>query len=308
MAIVIDADHLVHRLYFSQMAQIGHEPNLLAHMLLNSILKSAEKFRASKENPIFIAIDSHSWRKDWFLKNKPASYPEMKSEGYKGNRGEKDDSWKKVYEIYHGVMGELGKNSDFHVLKVPRAEADDIVAVVTRLYKDTQEVIVVSSDKDFQQLQDGDKVKIFDPFTQDFKPVVDPVAFKKMHTMMGDGSDNIAQCRPKLGPGTAAKLLKDLDSILATDRQFRERYECNRVLIDFDYIPEEITTPIEEAVRSCTFNYNCMNLISVFSKYRLAQLAEKVGKFKLPEASAPQQMKASDAVKRAIQGSLEDLF
>jgi hypothetical protein len=271
-------------------------------MLLNSILKSAERFRASKENPLFIAVDSRSWRKDWFKENMPPGYPTMKSEGYKGDRGDKSDVWTKVYEVYHGIMEDIRKHSDFHVIKVPGAEGDDIVAVVVKMYPD-QDSVVVSSDKDFQQLQ-GERVRIFDPFTGDFKTVIDTEKFKKIHILKA-GDDNIAN----ISKGkNVEKLLSGLDRLLATDQVFRANFEFNRALIDFDYIPAEVVSSIEDAVRACTFNYSCMELLTVFSKFRLAQMAEKVGRFRLPDAAQPQQPKASDAVKRAIQGSLEDFF
>ena len=305
MAIIVDCDHLLHRIFFVRQAEIGQEPNLLAHMLLNSILKTAEKFGASKENPLFIAIDSRSWRKEWYAANKPKSYPVMEHEGYKGDReGKASDTWDKVYEVYHGVMEELGKHSDFHVLKVPRAEGDDIVAVLTKIYKPTQKVWVVSSDKDFIQLSDGDQVVVYDPIALTFKKDVNVETYMKVHILKA-GDDNIAN----ISKGKKIeKLLRELDSNLATDHAFKANYEFNRTLIDFNCIPEDVFSAIEDAANSCSFNYNCMELLTVFSKFRLVQMAEKVGKFKLPDASVPPPAKASESVKRAIQGSLEDFF
>ena len=163
---------------------------------------------------------------------------------------------------------------------------------------------ITPSDKDFIQLSDGDQVVVYDPIALTFKKDVNVETYMKVHILKA-GDDNIAN----ISKGKKIeKLLRELDSNLATDHAFKANYEFNRTLIDFNCIPEDVFSAIEDAANSCSFNYNCMELLTVFSKFRLVQMAEKVGKFKLPDASVPPPAKASESVKRAIQGSLEDFF
>jgi hypothetical protein len=61
----------------------------------------------------------------------------------------------------------------------------------------------------------------------------------------------------------------------------RKKYEFNRTLIDFDYIPEDVVTEIKEAMAIPPHSYNMMELSKCFMKMNLQQLSEKMIKFKL---------------------------
>ena len=79
---------------------------------------------------------------------------------------------------------------------------------------------------------------------------------------MGDVSDNIKAIIPKCGPKTALKLYenKELFEEKLKDPVIKANYERNRILVDFNYIPEQYVK--EFLLRSST-NTNINNIILV---------------------------------------------
>ena len=113
---------------------------------------------------------------------------------------------------------------DIPVVEEPFVEADDVIGTLARRAEDDgAEVVIVSPDKDFQQLL-SDRVSIFRPAHrgEDFDPITDerfrekhgvePIQFIDMLALMGDASDNVPGV-PGIGPKTAAKLIAEYGSV-----------------------------------------------------------------------------------------------
>jgi len=296
--------------------EVASNPNIVAHLILTQVVSYSRKLGASKENPFIIAMDSSpSWRHDYYLENR-SKFPNMKDMTYKGNRKSKEDEildWKLIKEIALDVCEALKSYSDFHMIKIDRCEADDIIAVLANNAPQNEFVWIVSSDKDFVQLQ-SDKCKIFDPLKQLFKPEQNIDLFKKIHTIIGDKSDNILAIKPRTGEKTALKLLNDLDDMLATDPDLRARYKFNEDLILFENIPSDIKDLILSSIveQERIFNFNTMGLIKTFMKYNLVKHTEDVYAFRLPNSSGKNNltMQITDSKKNeSIETSnLEDFF
>jgi DNA polymerase-1 len=118
---------------------------------------------------------------------------------------------------------------DIPVIEEPGVEADDVIGTLARRAEaDGAEVVIVSPDKDFQQLL-SDRISIhkparrgesFDPITPDtFREEYDlePHQFIDMLALWGDSSDNVPGVR-LIGEKTSAKLLReygDVDNVIA---------------------------------------------------------------------------------------------
>ncbi|MFQ5568558.1 MAG: DNA polymerase I [Rhodothermales bacterium] len=113
---------------------------------------------------------------------------------------------------------------DIPVVEVPYVEADDVIGTLARRAEaDDADVVIVSPDKDFQQLL-TDRISIFRPAHrgEDFDPItamsflekygVEPIRFIDMLALMGDSSDNVPGV-PGIGPKTAAKLIAQYDTV-----------------------------------------------------------------------------------------------
>ena len=113
---------------------------------------------------------------------------------------------------------------DIPVLEVPGVEADDVIGTLARrAAEEGADAVIVSPDKDFQQLL-GPHVTIcrpahrgeeFDPITAETffeKYGLEPEQFIDMLALMGDASDNVPGV-PGIGEKTAMKLLQDYGTV-----------------------------------------------------------------------------------------------
>jgi 5'-3' exonuclease len=132
-----------------------------------------------------------------------------------------------------------------YVFKHPKFEADDCIAIMVKnvLQRFTSSTIyIIASDKDYLQLA-RDNVHIY---TLTYKNVVSSGNHECdlfCKTVMGDKSDNIESVFPKCGPKTALKYYENpalFEAKLNENVEFKNKYELNKKIIDFNNIPEEL--------------------------------------------------------------------
>lgn len=164
---------------------------------------------------------------------------------YKGHRKNISvdyESLKSQKDIIMKILGILRIKYIFDKKKTTNYEGDDFLAYLI-LEKFTKEkVTLVSSDKDFNQLIDGNRVRIFNPrkeemiyehncrklFGYESRETVDYLS------MVGDKSDDISGF-PGIGPVKARKILDeygDLLSFVQKNPKYEEVYLRNQNMID----------------------------------------------------------------------------
>lgn len=324
--ILIDASHLFFRQLFMNLNNIVEfEQNdigekvptgeindgFLIHLIFNNVLSFSSKFGGSKENPVIVCCDSKpSWRHQWYVDNSK-NFPEYKGETYKGDRKKDlDIPWDKIWEAFGEGLDALDALTDFIVMKVDLCEADDIIAILAKhrplpIYPG--EDYVCSSDKDFRQLQ-TEKCHIFDPIKKIIIPPIDIERYKQLHFLLA-GDDNIKQVKKGVGPKTAEKMLKELDIVLQTNPDIRERYEFNRTLIDFDYIPENLRQDVFDALANKSTNsHSPGKLLTFFSSKKMRKLATRIPEFALSQKSTKKPRIPTAAVSARAETSIEDFF
>lgn len=322
LAIIIDTSHLSSRIVHANKNEICRNPEYLSHVLFTSILMNARKFGASKENPIVLALDKKPyWRTKYYMENKDQFLEyrtNPKLANYKGNRV-KDETipWDKIYEVLDACLEAIAVHSDFHVVGTVGAEADDIIYIGSEYYSELgQEVDVVSSDKDFQQIHQPQRnIRVWDPIKKAFRPVIDIEHVRKLHAISGDGGDNIIPIKRGAGTGskTAERIANDLDTYLRTDAELRERYEFNRTLTDLSRVPDYIRDAVISEMNKHEHSYNAMQLLKVFSKYRLNNIATRVNEFRLSDKSQKKPevtkvYKTAEKIKDFHDNTLENFF
>ena len=135
------------------------------------------------------------------------------------------------------------------ILSHPKLEADDCIALSVKhllaKHADCQ-IYIITSDKDYLQLSD-ERVHLYTLAFKNMKEqksssgAPDCDLFCKI--LMGDVSDNIPSVFPKCGPKTALKYYENkalLEAKLGENAEYRARYELNKLLVDFNSIPEEL--------------------------------------------------------------------
>ena len=142
------------------------------------------------------------------------------------------------------------------ILKHPKLEADDCIAISVKHLLNkypTCNIYIITSDKDYLQLAQ-ERVHLYN---LSYKKLTEQKSctgnaecdlFCKILT--GDPSDNIPSIFPKCGQKTALKYFENKDLLekkLQESEIYRNAYELNRTIIDFNYIPEELVNEFMNA-------------------------------------------------------------
>ena len=251
--------------------------DLLRHMIINS-LRNYQKRYAEEYGEMVLCTDAaNPWRRDF--------YPHYKANRKKA-RDNDDMDWTLIFDTLHKVKMEIKENFPYRYMYVENAEADDIIAVLCRTTN--EKVLIVSGDKDFQQLHKYDYVKQWSPNLNKFVVQDRPEEFLKEHTLRGDKSDGIPNIlsnddcmiegirqTPLRKPVFDAYMRMTIES----DDKYYRNYLRNQTLIDFDFIPEDVESRIlkeyekTEVVQGKVFDY--------LRTHRLDDLLTNVEDFRL---------------------------
>jgi 5'-3' exonuclease len=149
---------------------------------LNMVTGYLRKLEVTLEDTIVMAQDYGSWRKD-IDKTYKAQRQDFR-ESF-----EEKEWWQKRYDEFNDLYEKMNKSLPFSFIKKYKCEADDVISVACRYYKD-KEIIIVSSDKDLEMLLSFPNVKIFSPISKRFKKVPNPTKVL-LDKIQGDISDNL---------------------------------------------------------------------------------------------------------------------
>ena len=256
------------------------EEDLLRHTVLNTIRQYKQTHRHiydSGMGGLVICCDSaKNWRKD--------SFPE-----YKANRKKKreDDTtdWKSLFQFLDEMIEDLRNYFPYKVMRVERAEADDIIAVLNE-YVATNPTLIISSDKDFIQLQKYDGVQQWSPLTKDFVKG-DPEASlweKLVKGDTGDGVPNILSSDDtfitegkRQRPITTKKLELWKEDRSRWTEEMHRNFHRNETMVDLSKTPESIRINITNQYRQQTPKHG--RLMEYFVDKRLKNLMEHISEF-----------------------------
>lgn len=251
------------------MVQIGNhknikiEENLVRHMVLNSIRAHKVKFTQEYGEMVIACDDKDYWRKQ--------IYPYYKA-NRKKDRDASELDWNSIFEVLNKIRSEIKDYLPYKVIHVDHAEADDIIATLTKEFHLREKILILSGDKDFSQLQKYPNVTQYNPIQKKFVVCTNPDLFLKEHIMKGDvgdgipnflSADNVLIMGVRQTPLTTKKMsswiLKTPEEF-CTDDMLRN-FKRNEQLIDLEHVPEEIKTEIlnqynsQKKDRSKLFNY-----------------------------------------------------
>ena len=258
------------------------DENMLRHMVLNTYRMYRKMFKDEYGELVICHDSSNCWRKDHF-------------EYYKSNRKAKQDAsdinWKDIYDALHKIRTEIERNFPYKNIKVERAEADDIISVLCERYSSTEKILILSSDKDFKQLQKFENVSQYSGIKKEFLICERPNDFLIEHIVRGDSSDGIPNVLSDddtfMVESKRQKRLtkKTIDDILETYKTTGNPPEyCsvgwkrNEKLIDLDHIPDIIQNEIVNQ-----FQTNCegdrSKILNYMIENRLKNLIENLEEF-----------------------------
>ncbi len=286
--LIVDSSHLFFRVLFSNLEQIKENENFLLHVFLNSLFNQIKKHLPQE---VILALDSsYSWRKDFYKENiinlglndKDPYWSKYIIEGYKGHR-RKDTTvnFTSLFKLMDDLYEVLNKNSDLKCIRIPKTEGDDVIGVLTKNIKN--DIVIISSDKDFVQLCKNKYVKIYDPMKFIFiDNNINIENLLQVHILIGDKSDNIPPVQKKMGPKTATKIIPILDKTLSLNPSLKKIYDFNKTLIDLECIPEPIQRQIIEYYNSMEdSSFQFEPLFKFCQKYNLREISAQLSTLKL---------------------------
>ena len=261
------------------------DESMVRHMILNSVRMYRTMFNAEYGEVILTYDSKHYWRRDFF--------PQYKSNRKKSRDADSKD-WNAIFETLNKIKAEIKENLPYKFLEVYGAEADDIIATLckfTQTEKDrskNENIIIVSGDKDFIQLQKYVNVKQYSPILKKYVDGHVPETYIKEHILKGDRSDGIPNVLSPDHTFTDALrqrplTSKRIESILAQeieelDDEVKRNYQRNDKLINLDNIPEKLEEKILDDFNVATCG-DRSKLLNYFIEKRLKNLTEQIGEF-----------------------------
>jgi 5'-3' exonuclease len=208
------------------------------HLLESNIdVKSKKKMQMQTE-PLPIIYIGRDCKRENIWRNKHI-------DAYKSTRNNKNaDSVGKFFTITYNEELFL-KGGAQKILEYPQLEADDCIALSVKHLLNKHEnckIYIITSDKDYLQLVEP-RVKIYNMtyknIAEEKSSFGDPKKDLFCKIVMGDSSDNISSVFKKCGPKTALKCYNEpeyFNNKLKKENAY-EKYELNRLLVDFNCIP-----------------------------------------------------------------------
>lgn len=224
--------------------------DLIRHMCINTIRSNVRQFKSKYPNVVLCCDNKHYWRKDYFAFYKSQRKHDRESSGY---------DWSMIFDVLNKIRDELKEYFPYKVIDVHGAEADDVIAVLTARLAPHGNILILSSDKDFGQLQKYPNVTQYSPILKRFIKIDDPKSFVREHIIKGDRGDGIPNFLSPdntFAAGERQKVIsskklqewigQDVETFCNTDALLRG-FKRNQTLVDFDYIPSNIQEGVVEA-------------------------------------------------------------
>lgn len=259
------------------------DEDMVRHMVLNSLRSYRTKFYEDYGELVICYDGRNYWRRDLF--------PYYK-QNRKKTRENSELNWDEVFKTLNKIRDEIKEIFPYKTIEINRAEADDIIAtLVFHAAKNPlrEKVLIISSDKDFFQLQKFPFVKQYSPTLKKFVSGSDPNEYIKVHILKGDRGDGIpnflspddtfvsgARQRP-LGAKKIDRLI-ELEPKDFCNEEMLRNYHRNQQLIDLEFIPQDLQEKIVEEFQNVKVG-DRSKLLTYFINNRLKNLTECITDF-----------------------------
>jgi hypothetical protein len=265
---------------------VAIEEDLVRHMVLNALRGYKAKFSDKYGQLILCCDDKHYWRRDIFPYYKASRKKDRNSSGF---------DWHAIFDTIRIVKEEIKENFPYKVIQIPHAEADDVIGSICHAHGVIkpngvipQDILILSGDKDFVQLQKYANVEQYSPIQKKFIRISNPAAFICEHILKGDrgdgvpnflSADNTFVTEGRQKPLTSKKLnawILMQPSEFCNEEMMRG-YKRNQQLVDLDFIPKDIQ---EQTLKMLEDQQPPSGkLMNYFMKHRLRGLMDNIGDF-----------------------------
>jgi len=278
MAQLVDFSQIVIGSYMMAAKHASTDIDVIRSAVLNTLRIYRIKFANEYGELVLCCDDRHTWRKEIFPNYKASRKKTKKASGI---------DWQNLYDCLNQLREELREWFPYKVIQVEKAEADDIIATLVDLA--TERTLILSSDKDFVQLQQFN-IRQYSPMQK--KYVDSESAKRSLHEKIirgdvGDGIPNIMSDdnvfvdegrRQK--PITQKKIdaWYELDPKMYCNEEMLRNYNRNKQLVDLGEIPESIRLNIINQFENAKVG-DRKRLLTYFVNHRLKNLTENLSEF-----------------------------
>lgn len=258
------------------------DENLIRHMILNSIRMYRTKFK-DKFGEVVIAGDAGgNWRFE--------AFPQYKASRKKNRKDSKMD-WNEIFRVNNLVWEELGEYFPYKTIKVHGCEADDVIAALvenTQEFGNHEDVMIVSADKDFAQLQKYSNVYQFSPMTKKYIKEEHPRKQLLEMILKGDTADgvpNVLSDDNVFVDGTRQTPLRKpimealMENPKSQGEQVLRNIQRNKKMIDLESAPEVLKQEIINTFNSQDRKQNSKKVFQYLVDNRCRRLLEDVKEF-----------------------------
>lgn len=291
--VVLDGHNLIFRTVFIAHAenkkQKTEDPGFIywKHVFLSELKFMVEKHKPTR---FIIVFDSKlgSWRKN--------IYPEYKANRKIARELSKVD-FKEFFKVSNPFLKDLKDVfCNLEILEFDGIEGDDIIAVLCQNFK--EKITIISTDKDFHQLQVFKNVKQYEPKKKQMVNVLNPKISLEQKIIGGDENDNIPAIVPRCGKVKVANIMssdlisniydeeylkeeKNVEAIVKKYKlkpeEIKKNLQRNTELIDLKFIPKDISEKILKALREPnTKKFDGRKFMSFLIEHRMGNLVEKM--------------------------------
>lgn len=268
--------------------------NLIRHVTLSTI-KSYKKKYSKEYGEIVIACDGRKyWRREVF---------EHYKAGRKKARDSSDLNWTLIFDTLSEMRDDLREHFPYRVIHVDRAEADDIIAIITKwaqenslvqegLFTEPQKILILSSDKDFKQLQLYPNVKQWSPMQKKYVTASKQEIrdFMVEHIVKGDAGDgvpnilspdNVFVSGERQKPMSAKRLAEFVEKGVSACKNDSEicNWHRNSQLVAFEHIPKDVFDSVVDTYIDNTPKGDRMSIMQYLIDNRCRLLLDDIEDF-----------------------------
>ena len=268
------------------------QEGIVRHMVLNSLRRYRSEFSKTYGELVLCYDSKHYWRREVFPYYKGTR---------KKDRAKSKHNWDNIFDLLNTLKAEFKDNLPYKVMEIDGAEADDIIAVLCkhqglaniRLQNNMQppvKTLILSGDKDFIQLKRYGYVTQYNPCLKKYIEGLDPKMYIAEHVLKGDRSDGIpnflsddsclveGRRQKPLAKVKIARWATQSPEDFCPNDELMQQYLRNQRLIDFDFIPKEISEKIIDNYESNVPPVRGM-LYPYFMEKQLTDLLHYVSEF-----------------------------
>ncbi len=294
--LILDISNLLYRTYY---ANKNEDELTIAGLAQHQALLTLNKYyRLYEPDKIVMAFDRKAWRIDY-----TTSEACISGKKYKGNR--RKDMTDKEREKYKAFLEHLNlfeelmkEHTSVICLSADGLEADDLVAGFVQTYSGPEnEIVAVSTDKDYIQILGFENVKLIDPASDKERTLDDwngdAGLFMFEKCLRGDAGDNVQSAYPRVRKTRIFKAWDDpLERVNMMEETWvnqdkkqmlvKEVFKENELLMDLSKQPQEWRDLMDKTIKENMEDpgeFSLFQFMHYLGRFEMHKVADNINTF-----------------------------